>query len=192
MWQSPELFARLAHDFLAAPEPLRMQLPGGAVERTPSARLGPPRPLAEEMPLRTRYLRVGRHTIHLRTGRSEPAHAEPSFILVHGYVISSSYFVPTAELLAPRYPTYALDMPGFGWSAKPRRALSVPELADAVVEAQAALGHAHSVFVGNSFGCQVVADIAARHPKRVSAAVLTGPTFERGRSLLPDHQPSLA
>jgi 2-hydroxy-6-oxonona-2,4-dienedioate hydrolase len=132
----------------------------------------------------TRYIEVGDHRIHLRTGSRPPAQEQPSFILVHGYVISSRYFTPTLERLAPRYPTYALDLPGFGWSSKPAGSLSVPELADVVVATQAALGHRRSVFVGNSFGCQVVADLAARYPDRVTAVVLTGPTFEPGRSLL--------
>jgi 2-hydroxy-6-oxonona-2,4-dienedioate hydrolase len=132
----------------------------------------------------TRHIDVGRHRIHLRTGRGAPDNEEPSFILVHGYVISSRYFTPTLELLSSSYPTYALDLPGFGWSSKPQGSLSVPELADVVIATQEALGHQRSVFIGNSFGCQVVADLAARYPERVTAAVLTGPTFEPGRSLL--------
>jgi 2-hydroxy-6-oxonona-2,4-dienedioate hydrolase len=140
--------------------------------------------IPERIPHATRRIDVGEHRIHLRTGSRPPAHEDPSFILVHGYVISSRYFIPTVERLAPRYPTYAVDLPGFGWSSKPDTTLSVPELADVVVATQAALGLTRSVFVGNSFGCQVVADLAARHPDRVAAAVLTGPTFEPGRSLL--------
>lgn len=132
----------------------------------------------------TRYVDVGEQRIHLRTGRGRPASTDPSFILVHGYVISSRYFTPTLELLAPRYPAYALDLPGFGWSSKPARPLSVPQQADVVIRTQAALGIERSVFIGNSYGCQVVADLAARYPERVTAAILTGPTFEPGRSLL--------
>ncbi|HVM29503.1 MAG TPA: alpha/beta hydrolase [Candidatus Limnocylindrales bacterium] len=145
-----------------------------------------PGPPPERIPHVTRRVDVGEHRVHLRTGARPSAHPGPSFVLIHGYVISSRYFTPTLERLAPRYPTYALDLPGFGWSSKPSRSLSVPELADVVVATQAALGLQRSVFVGNSFGCQVVADLAARYPERVEAVVLTGPTFEPGRSL-PHH-----
>jgi 2-hydroxy-6-oxonona-2,4-dienedioate hydrolase len=138
----------------------------------------------KRMPHTTKYVQVGRHRIHYRTGRHAPERDGPSLVLVHGYVISSRYFAPTLERLARRYPTYAIDLPGFGWSSKPRHALTVPELADVVAETQAALGLERSVLVGNSFGCQVVADLAARRPERVAAVVLTGPTFEPGRSFL--------
>ena len=60
------------------------------------------------------------------SGRSAPV------VLVHGQVISSRYMVPTAELLAPEFRVFAPDLPGFGLSGKPKRVLTVPELADAL------------------------------------------------------------
>jgi pimeloyl-ACP methyl ester carboxylesterase len=52
----------------------------------------------------------------------------------------------------------------------------VPELADALAAWMAATGLARVALLGNSFGCQVIADLAARHPERVERAVLQGPT----------------
>jgi len=41
----------------------------------------------------------------------------------------------------------------------------VPELADALVAWMEATSLAHVALRGNSFGCQVIADLAARHPR---------------------------
>src|SRR5687768_13321911 len=54
----------------------------------------------------------------------------PQIVLVHGYAVSSSYMIPTAERLAGRFPVFAPDLPGYGLSDKPERVLDVPELAD--------------------------------------------------------------
>ena len=41
-----------------------------------------------------------------------------------------------------------------------------------------AVGIARAAFMGNSFGCQIVADLAVRHSTRVTRAVLIGPTVD--------------
>jgi 2-hydroxy-6-oxonona-2,4-dienedioate hydrolase len=184
LWQRPTEFADLIDGFLRSDDPLRQPLPAGVRELEPGGPPIIPPPLAEQQPFATRYIETDDHVIHLRTGRSQPALPRPSILLIHGFVISSRYFEPTIERLAPRYPTYAIDLPGFGWSSRPPRVLSVPELADAVAQAQAALGEERSVVVGNSFGCQVAADFAARYPQRVEALILTGPTFDPQRSFV--------
>jgi 2-hydroxy-6-oxonona-2,4-dienedioate hydrolase len=97
-------------------------------------------------------------------------------ILVHGLGLSGRYMLPTAELLARHFPVYLPDLPGFGDSDKPNRALDVPELADALAAWLRAVGLAPAALLGNSFGCQIIADLAARHPDLVERAVLQGPT----------------
>ena len=103
---------------------------------------------------------------------------QPPIVLVHGLIVSSRYMVPTAERLAPFFPVYALDLPGFGRSAKPPRALDVPQLADALAGWMDAVGLEWAVLIGNSFGCQIIADFTTRYPHRVRAAVLAGPTMD--------------
>lgn len=102
----------------------------------------------------------------------------PVVVLVHGLVVSSWYMAPTAIRLAPRYRALAPDLPGFGRSGTPPRALTVPELADALVDWMSACGIASAALVGNSLGCQVTADAAARYPERVERLVLLGPTMD--------------
>ena len=105
-------------------------------------------------------------------------------VLVHGLVVSSRYMVPTAERLAPHCRVFAPDLPGFGRSEKPPRVLDVAGLSDALSAWMGEVGLERAALVGNSFGCQIIADLAVRHPARVERAVLQGPTMDPlGRSV---------
>jgi 2-hydroxy-6-oxonona-2,4-dienedioate hydrolase len=101
---------------------------------------------------------------------------QPSLVLVHGYIVSGRYLLPTARLLAPYYRVYVPDLPGFGNSGKPARALNVTELADALAAWMQQLGLQRAVVLGQSFGCQVVTALAARHPELVQSEILVDPT----------------
>lgn len=106
-------------------------------------------------------------------------------VLVHGLSVSSRYMVPTARLLASRRAVYAPDLPGFGASAKPRRVLDIPGLAEALLGWMDTSGLGRVVMLGNSLGCQIVAEVGARRPERLAAAILVGPTADpRARSVL--------
>lgn len=146
---------------------------------------------------------MGGVTLHARVTRRVPARETPPLVLVHGLGVSSRYFVPLAELLAPHHRVLALDLPGFGLSDRPRTVLDVPGLADALVGWITARGLGTPVLVGNSLGCQVVARAVARDPALAAALVLIGPTIDRdarsalrqiGRLLLdiPREAPGLA
>jgi 2-hydroxy-6-oxonona-2,4-dienedioate hydrolase len=123
----------------------------------------------------SQYVTAGGWRAHVRVAEHVSG---PPVVLVHGLVISSLYMVPTARVLAPHFPVYAPDLPGFGLSDKPRRVLSVPEHAAWLAEWMAAMGLARAALVGNSFGCQVIAHLAADRPELVFAAVLAGPTID--------------
>ena len=104
-------------------------------------------------------------------------------VLVHGLVVSSRYMAPTAERLAPHYRVFAPDLPGFGRSENPPHVLDVAGLSDALSAWMEAVGLERAALVGNSMGCQIIADLAVRHPGRVERAVLQGPTMDPlGRS----------
>ncbi|MDQ5830114.1 MAG: alpha/beta hydrolase [Actinomycetota bacterium] len=105
-------------------------------------------------------------------------------VLVHGLVVSSRYMVPAAERLAPHRRVFAPDLPGFGRSEKRPRVLDVAGLSDALSAWMGEVGLERAALVGNSFGCQIIADLAVRHPGRVERAVLQGPTMDPlGRSV---------
>jgi 2-hydroxy-6-oxonona-2,4-dienedioate hydrolase len=102
----------------------------------------------------------------------------PTVVLVHGLGLSHRYMMPIAERLASVYRVYIPDLPGFGDSGKPSRVLDVPGLADALAAWGRAAGLGRVALFGNSFGCQIIVDLAARYPEQVERAVLQGPTTD--------------
>lgn len=85
--------------------------------------------------------------------------------------------VPLARALAARgMRAWLLDRPGFGYSDKPRRVLAVPEQAALIAEWLAVIGCRLARALGNSFGCQVAAAVAAGHRGAVRRLVLINPT----------------
>lgn len=111
-----------------------------------------------------------------------PANA-PSIVLVHGLGVSSRYMMPTARLLSAHARVYAPDLPGFGLSDKPRRALSIPELARALSLWMKANELERAVLLGNSLGAQIIVDFAVSFPEQVERAILIAPTIDpRARS----------
>ncbi len=102
----------------------------------------------------------------------------PTFVLVPGLGLSGRYMMPTAELLAEVGPVWVPDLPGCGMSDKPKRALSIPELADSLAGWMEKNRIARPVLVGNSLGAQVIVDFATRYPNRLGRAVLVSLTVD--------------
>lgn len=122
---------------------------------------------------------VDGYRIHARVPSAQPESdvAGDPVVLVHGLGVSSRYMVPTLrELASSSVPVFAPDLPGFGRSDKPRHVLSLAELADSLAAWMSAQSIGRAVLLGNSLGCQIIAVFAQRHPGRLSAAVLVGPT----------------
>ncbi len=128
--------------------------------------------------LESRWTRIGTDCIHARVCVDlSPPNTLP-VVLVHGVGVASRFMVPTAELLAPHHPVYAPDLPGFGESSKPRHALNLTELTDALAGWMRVVGLERVALLGNSVGCQIIADLALRYPDRIDRAVLQGPTVD--------------
>ena len=106
-------------------------------------------------------------------------------VFVHGLSVSSRYMVPTAERLAAYRNVYLPDLPGFGESDDPERMLDIPELSAALLRWMDLWSIERPVMIGNSLGCQLIVDVALRHPERLCGAVLTGPTMDtQGRNAI--------
>lgn len=122
------------------------------------------------------FTRVGGLRIHARVGGLE--HDGPPAVLVHGIGVSSAYFVPLGLELARDRPVLAPELPGFGSSEAPADVPGIRELADWLAEWLDAVRIAPPLVVANSMGCQIVADLLARHPERAAGFVLVGPTVD--------------
>lgn len=121
---------------------------------------------------------AGPYRMFARVSAQPPDNGRLPVVLVHGLVISSRYMEPLAGALGGDFRVLAPDLPGFGESDKPHHILDVDELADALALWLEASGIARAAFIGNSFGCQVLAALAVRHPAVVDRLVLQGPTVD--------------
>ena len=138
---------------------------------------GPAGAVGQRQHLQSLWLPVlGRQTL-ARVAVNRINRALP-IVLVRGLGVSSRYMTPLAEALAPFHSVYAPDLPGFGHSARPDKALSVGELAAALAAWLAAAGLPAVVLVGNSMGCQVIVEFARQWSDRVVKAVLISPTMD--------------
>src|SRR4028119_1524663 len=124
--------------------------------------------------------------MHARVSEDRAA-GGPPVVLVHGLVVSGRYMVPLLEELARSHAVYAPDLPGFGRSEGPAGALDVAGVADALAAWMRAAGLKGAALVGNSMGCQVIAELVLRHPDLVEKGVLRGATRQRGASSGPRH-----
>ncbi|HET8841440.1 MAG TPA: alpha/beta hydrolase, partial [Ktedonobacteraceae bacterium] len=116
--------------------------------------------------------------LHTRISREVTRSHLPPFVLVHGLSVSSGYLMPTAHRLAAFSHVYVPDLPGFGRSPNPTSILNIDEMANAFVPWMQQLGLDSAIFLGNSLGCQIIANLAAHHPERVEQAILVSPTMD--------------
>lgn len=86
-------------------------------------------------------------------------------VLVHGLGVSGRYFDPLVRELR-EFETVRPDL---------RRFVTVEEQAEALGESV----EPGTPMLGNSLGCQVIAELAAREPGFVERAIFVGPTVDR-------------
>lgn len=119
--------------------------------------------------------------LHARVALASAPSNAPVLVLVHGLGVSSRYMAPLSLRLAAHYRIYVPDLPGFGLSEHPRHAFDVPRLADALGDWLDCLDSGPVTFLAHSFGCQVVADLVAREPKRAEHLILASPMIDATR-----------
>ena len=146
----------------------------------PDGQTAPPRREPERTGrLVSMWTRVRGLRVHARVSAEPVPPDAPVVVLVHGVAVSHRYLLPVARHLAPLARVYLPDLPGYGRSDKPPiRDLTVPNLADWLVAWMDAIGLERAHMLGNSFGCQILADLAVRYPERVERLVLQGPTMD--------------
>lgn len=99
-------------------------------------------------------------------------------VLVHGFGVSSAYFVPTLERLGEHFEVYAPDLPGHGRSETPPEAYGIDAFGAFVLEWMDAMGIERAALVANSMGCPIAVSAAVRAPQRIASLVLIGSTLD--------------
>jgi pimeloyl-ACP methyl ester carboxylesterase len=117
---------------------------------------------------------VDGRAVHLRR-----AGKGPPLLLIHQSPRSSAELEPLIRLLAGEFAVIAPDTPGNGLSEPlGTRAPALAPFADALARLLDVLGIARTAVYGFHTGAAMAAALAARHPTRVTAAVLNGlPAF---------------
>ena len=122
--------------------------------------------LAEVMPAEARHLDVdGRPVALYETGTGDPA-----VIFIHGFAEHLRTWRPVQEQIAQTHRTVALDLWGFGASARPPD-VKPSDWVRQFIGAMDALGIERAVLVGHSLGGRVSLMTARAHPERVAGLV---------------------
>jgi pimeloyl-ACP methyl ester carboxylesterase len=126
-------------------------------------------------PERLRFQRVATasgETSFLMAGAGEPV------VLIHGLGATKGSFLSTVAALADSFQMIAIDLPGFGDSAKPLRAAYDPAyFARSVVHLMDALGIERAHVIGNSMGGRATLELGLRHSERVRRLVMLAPSL---------------
>ena len=112
----------------------------------------------------------------------------PPLFLVHSVnaAASAAEVAPLYDHYSQKRPTYAIDLPGYGFSDRSDRPYTIRMMTDAVL---AVLAHIHSQhgnvavdMVGVSLACEYVARVALEAPGAVRRIALVSPTgFSRAK-----------
>jgi len=97
-----------------------------------------------------------------------------TFLLVHGIGVSPDYFSRLSEQLRPHGIVYAVELPGFGATPRPDRALGIEDFAALLIAFSEVWNLDNPVLVGHSMGTQIVTEMAVRKPALSDRVVLMG------------------
>lgn len=102
-------------------------------------------------------------------GRGRPV------ILLHGWLGSWRYWIPAMQQISVRYRTYALDLWGFGESAKEPRLYGFEAQVRLLAEFMERLGISKAALVGHGLGAAIATRYALRAPDRVPRLMAISP-----------------
>lgn len=108
-------------------------------------------------------------------GRGRPV------ILIHGWIGSWRYWVPTMRQLQLKYRVYAMDLFGYGDSGKNPACYNIPTQVHMLDEFMQQLGVPKAAMIGHGLGAQVLLEFARLYPDRVARMMLSSaPLFDPG------------
>jgi len=100
----------------------------------------------------------------------------PAMVLIHGFASSTLVWSKVfLKLAAAGYRVIALDMLGYGYSAKPRNGeYTIAGQGKLLTRLLDHLGIPRAIFIGSSYGGAVAATCALDYPERVEKLILVG------------------
>ena len=119
------------------------------------------------------FIHVDGVRVHYQEAGDEHA---PAMVLIHGFASSTLVWSKVfLNLAASGYRVIAVDMLGYGYSAKPRNGeYTIAGQAKLLVRLLDRLGIPRAIFVGSSYGGAVAATCALDYPERVEKLILVG------------------
>src|SRR5215470_554890 len=101
---------------------------------------------------------AGGNLIHYEVlGRGRPV------ILLHGWLGSWRYWIPTMQLLQTKYRVYALDLYGFGDSAKDPAHYGIEKQVALLDDFMRQLGIPKAAVIGHGLGALIAAEFTRRN-----------------------------
>lgn len=123
----------------------------------------------------TQFLEVDGDTVAYRT----MGHGPRTMLLIHGFSCDLTSWDALQPMLARSYRTVAIDLWGFGASARPPR-LTPADWTWQVIAVMDVLNIPAATLIGHSMGGRVVLNCAAQYPERVPAlALIDSDGFQR-------------
>src|SRR5436309_7512168 len=119
------------------------------------------------------FTRVNGVRVHYQEAGNEKA---PPIILIHGFISSNLIWSHVLEPLAQKgFRAIAPDLPGYGYSEKPRDAeYTINEQARSVIGLMDRLGIRKAAIAGASYGGAIAATMALDYTERVEKLILVG------------------
>ena len=118
-----------------------------------------------------------------KLGRGRPV------ILVHGWLGSWRYWIPTMQQLHLKYSVYTLDLVGFGDSAKNSERYTIEHQSQLLNQFMELLAIPKAAMIGHGLGALVLSKFALHYPDKVARMLLVSlPLFDPGdlKSRTPD------
>lgn len=107
----------------------------------------------------------------MRYWASEPRHGLP-VVFIHGYGALIEHWRPIMRAVAREHTFYALDLYGFGYSARPAGLATKERWAAQLLTFLTGVVGGPAIVVGHSMGGVVASELARRHGELVSGLVL--------------------
>lgn len=119
---------------------------------------------------------IGGDLVHYEVlGRGRPV------VLIHGWIGAWQYWVPLMQQIHLKYRVYALDLFGFGDSAKNQRRYTLDEQVKLLDEFMKQMGLPKAAFVGHGLGAMILIEFASRRPASVHRMMaVSAPLFDPG------------